>query len=64
MLILHIVMAVQMDVEVSFCAVAISCETPLSLVVNPFPYPGIPQGGPLGRRLRPEAAHADPEVPW
>ena len=33
MLILHIVMAVQMDVEVSFCAVAISCETPLSLVV-------------------------------
>ena len=31
MLILHIVMAVQMDVEVSFCAVAISCETPLSL---------------------------------
>ena len=31
---------------------------------NPFPYPGIPHGGPLGRRLRPEAAHADPEVPW
>ena len=37
MLILHIVMAVQMDVEVSFCAVAISCETPLSLVVVGIP---------------------------
>ena len=32
--------------------------------VNPFPYPGIPHGGPLGRRTRPEAAHAAPEVPW
>ena len=34
------------------------------LIFNPFPYPGIPHGGPLGRRLGPEAARADPEVPW
>ena len=45
--------------------------------LNPFPYlpycvqlsvaryvAGIPHGAPLGRRTRPEAAHAAPEVPW
>ena len=32
--------------------------------LNPFPDPGIPHGGPLGRRTRPAAAHAAPEVPW
>ena len=32
--------------------------------VNPFPLPGIPHGAPLGRRTRPEAAHAAPEVLW
>ena len=33
-------------------------------LINPFPTPGIPHGGPLGRRTRPEAAHAAPEVRW
>ena len=32
-------------------------------ILNPLPTPGIPHGGPLGRRTRPEAAHAAPEVP-
>ena len=37
----------------------------LALVVfNPLPDPGFPHGGPLGRRTRPAAAHAAPEVPW
>ena len=29
----------------------------------PLPTPGIPHGGPLGRRTRPEAAHAPPRSP-
>ena len=32
--------------------------------INPFPPPGIPHGAPLGRRTRPAAAYAAPEVPW
>ena len=31
---------------------------------NPFPATEIPHGAPLGRRTRPAAAHAAPEVPW
>ena len=37
---------------------------PYSSPYIPFPYPGIPHGGPLGRRTRPAAAHAAPEAPW
>ena len=43
------------------CVIGTDLDRP---VLNPFPAPGIPHGGPLGRRLRPEAAHAAPEVPW
>ena len=32
--------------------------------VNPLPTPGISHGRRLGRRSRPAAAHAAPEVPW
>ena len=38
--------------------------TTFSFFFNPFPPPGISHGGPLGRRTRPAAAQAAPEVPW
>ena len=38
--------------------------TAVFVFLNPLPTPGIPHGAPLGRRTRPAAAHAAPEVPW
>ncbi len=39
-------------------------NTTVAARFNPLPPPGISHGGPLGRRTRPAAAHAAPEVPW
>ena len=39
------------------------CTATHLVAFNPFPLPGIPHGAPLGRRTRPEASHAAPEVP-
>ena len=42
----------------------IGLEKGISLGVNPLPSPGISHGRRLGRRSRPAAAGAAPEVPW
>ena len=39
-------------------------EIPIRLGLNPLPDPGISHGRRLGRRSRPAAAGAAPEVPW